>query len=655
MLQIECNGDAIRVLHNDKLVIAHDRTTPFVSVGEGSYKFRSFSDGWQMKGLVKHKSELPYGHYDKARKTLRFHNGDFSVTFSMEETEDGVLLRVQRASNKINRYWFTFPCRSGTAVYGGGAQYRSMNLRGRKIKLWQREERFSRGVLPEIDLSGDREPSGFPQATFLTDDNTYVHVDHAGYAALDFTATHRMTVETWDAPKGLLVGGVETPQQAVKHLSHALGRQPLLPQWAYDGAWMDIGGGLQSMLTQLEKAVGAKAVINTLCIRDWTGLREDTDRQVPFYDWVWNQEMYPRLPEMIHQFTVQGIRTMAYINPHFSIEGRLFSEASLKGYLLRKTEGGVAIHDMGGFMAGHLDLTNPEAVKWFKHIIKANILDMGFSGYIADLSGFLPPHVVLHSRQDPVEVHNQWPLLWAKLNREAVREAGRGQDVVFYTHAGTGGVSRESMLVETGEHSISWSRHDGLPSALTGALSLGYSGVGVSHAPIGGTHSLMSTRSKELMIRWCEYAAFTPVMRFTRIEGKHWEFGSDVETGELLARLTRVHQHIAPYMRSLLRESAAYGLPVMRSLQFCYPDEKKLLKNKDAYMLGSELFVAPVMQTKTTKRKLFLPQGNWVHVWTGQEYVGGETEVRTPLGQPPVFANANGDYMRVFSGLSHID
>ena len=67
-----------------------------------------------------------------------------------------------------------------------------------------------------------------------------------------------------------------------------------------------------------------------------------------------------------------------------------------------------------------------------------------------------------------------------------------------------------------GDQTVDWTASDGLPSSITAALSLAVSGMGLSHSDIGGytgSVALNVTRSKELLLRWAEYAAFTPLMR----------------------------------------------------------------------------------------------------------------------------------------------
>lgn len=58
-------------------------------------------------------------------------------------------------------------------------------------------------------------------------------------------------------------------------------------------------------------------------------------------------------------------------------------------------------------------------------------------------------------------------------------------------------------------------------------------------------------------------------------------------------------------------------------------------------MLGSDVLAAPVLAKKHHSRKVVIPPGKWVHLWSGSVYTGehngSEIEVLAPLGEPPVF------------------
>ena len=60
-----------------------------------------------------------------------------------------------------------------------------------------------------------------------------------------------------------------------------------------------------------------------------------------------------------------------------------------------------------------------------------------------------------------------------------------------------------------------------------------------------------------------------------------------------------------------------------------------------AYFFGDELFVCPVLKKGAEKHKVYLPDGKWVHLWTGKRYRRGVYTVPAPVGQPPVFRRAD--------------
>jgi len=67
-------------------------------------------------------------------------------------------------------------------------------------------------------------------------------------------------------------------------------------------------------------------------------------------------------------------------------------------------------------------------------------LALGISGWMADFSEYLVvENAVFHSGQSAAELHNHWPILWARLNREAVEEASKLGEILFWMRAGYAG------------------------------------------------------------------------------------------------------------------------------------------------------------------------------------------------------------------------
>ena len=113
-----------------------------------------------------------------------------------------------------------------------------------------------------------------------------------------------------------------------------------------------------------------------------------------------------------------------------------------------------------------------------------------------------------------------------------------------------------------------------------------------------------------------------------------------------------VHDALFPYLRSVTEENAETGVPAMRPLFFADPDAPEAWRRENySYLLGSELLVAPVVEPGAAERRLWLPRGSWVHLWTGEAFDGGAVTVPAPLGQPPVFYKGRGPWAPFFEEL----
>ena len=224
-----------------------------------------------------------------------------------------------------------------------------------------------------------------------------------------------------------------------------------------------------------------------------------------------------------------GIRVMSYINPFFSeTDGgkvgpgmrNLYREGVDNGFFVQSPQGGVYKMHSGSIEFCMLDTTNPKARVWMKNVMKKDMIEnSGSAGWMADFGEYLPFDAVLHSGQNAAEYHNIYPEEWARINREAVEESAlekkshlklkrqltngvdvgaksssRSKDshvtadreVVYFMRSAGLKSPAHTALFWLGDQLVSWDKHDGLKSAIVGALSGGIGGHSITHSDIGG-------------------------------------------------------------------------------------------------------------------------------------------------------------------------
>jgi alpha-glucosidase len=251
-------------------------------------------------------------------------------------------------------------------------------------------------------------------------------------------------------------------------------------------------------------------------------------------------------------------------------------------------------------------------------------------------------------------LHNQWPVLWAQVNAEAIRLRGKEDEVLFFMRAGFSGVQRHCPLLWAGDQCVDFSRHDGIGTVITAALSAGLVGNAFSHSDVGGYTSLHgNVRTPELIMRWSELGAFSPVMRTH--EGNRPDDNLQIDsTPEILshfAAMTRVHAALQPYVAFLVEQAVATGLPAQRPLFLDYPQEEESYTLQDQYLYGPDLLVAPVIEEGATERSVLIPAGQWIHVWSKQGFGRGRHQVAAPIGEPPVFYRQGSAFAELFESL----
>ena len=658
------NHTAWILRHNDTILLEASPQRPMIYVGVGQESVEMYRGNFKIEDYLSERVPL---RVTGAEETDSGWTLDLEERLRIQVMLQGELaeLSFEQLDPSINRFWLRVCADADESCYGCGEQMSYLNLRGRHFPLWTSEPGVGRDKTTYITwrsdvenkAGGDYYNTNYPQPTYVSSRKYYLHADCTAYADFDFRNEAFHELQFWAVPNRIRIEAADNWENLLYRLSEFLGRQPLLPDWIYNGVILGVQGGAERAFSLAERTLQSGVPLAGIWCQDWAGKRETSFGRRLQWDWKLNEKMYPGLPAKIREYKEHGIRFLAYNNGYLVNDGELYREAKEKGYFALAADGGDYLVDFGEFYCGVVDLTNPEAFEWYKDCIKKQILALGIDGWMADFGEYLPTDVKLFNGVSPMLEHNHWPALWARCNYEAVAESGKLGEAVFFMRAGATGSQKYCPLLWAGDQSVDFSRHDGLGTTITAALSAGMCGCGLSHSDIGGYTSLFGNRrTKELFLRWAEMAVFTPVMRTH--EGnrpdENFQVYDDEDALKQFARLAKIHVALKPYLKQLVEENATRGLPVQRPLFVHYPEDRAAYHIQTEYLFGRELLVAPVLEKEVCKWRVYLPQDSWVHLWSGAEFDGGEHLVDAPIGYPPVFYRKESEYKRLFRGLAEL-
>jgi alpha-D-xyloside xylohydrolase len=164
----------------------------------------------------------------------------------------------------------------------------------------------------------------------------------------------------------------------------------------------------------------------------------------------------------------------------------------------------------------------------------------------------------------------------------------------------------------------SYGTFESMAESLRGGLSLALSGFGFWSHDIGGFEN---TSPAGVYKRW---SAFGLLSSHSRLHGNGsyrvpWLY--DEEAVDVLRHFTQLKCRLMPYILRKAVEAHETSVPTMRPMMLEFPGDPTCRTLDRQYMFGDALLVAPVFHD--TRAEYYLPEGEWVHLLTGETRRGG--------------------------------
>ncbi|MBQ7600288.1 MAG: alpha-glucosidase [Clostridia bacterium] len=655
MVSLQYEKDHLTLLAEGEILLEHTIKKPF-AVAVKREKTYAFNRG-SVKESVSEAVRQPLVKVEQENDRIVFSGGGRRLEARLRSFENGAELEL--SGEEGWSYEFALPAYDGEAVFGGGEQYRKTNLRGEHVVNFVSEHIkastiIQKAVLPKalyVPKKHGSIGSYAPMPVFVTDRCRLIYFD------VDSDGISKFGDEKYDfifdrCPVRLTLLKGRSYEELSRSMAERIVNRQYIPEWCHSGMILGVQGGTETVLKKAFDMLDAGAAVSAVWCQDWSGENRTVMGKQVWWNWEADEKLYPGLKEAIARLNSRGVKFLGYINPYLVKDSSLYDLCRDRNWLITKKSGEVYHIKSTTFDAGMLDLTNPETVRFIKEeLIKKNMMDLGITGWMADFGEYLPIDCVLHDG-DPARLHNLWPVMWARINREAIEEFG-SEENMFFTRSGYLGIQTYAPILWNGDQHTDFTKDYGMPCVMPASFSLGFSGVTMVHCDIGGFFSFgKMRRNAEVFTRWMEMCAFSLLMRshesirpWANVQFDHEKVLPHTR------RLTNIHRELRPYIEHCAG-LAASGVPAVRP---DFWDEVSYTASRDmySYFLGEDMFVCPVFTRGSRHRSVHLPKGKWVYFWSGEEYDGGnEYRIPSPLGKIPVFYRKDSRFSQLFRGVA---
>ena len=490
-------------------------------------------------------------------------------------------------SRSVNPVFFLSP---GERIYGCGESFTSLNKVGQKVHLYVTDPQG-----PETD--GMYKPVPF----YFSNRGYGIFMHTSAPATCDFGASYigAQRLFMGDEAVDFFVFFGE-PEEILDAYTNVTGKSPMLPLWTF-GTWMSrITYFSQEEGLEIARQLRAHRIPSDVIHFDtgWFGV----DWQC---DYEFAKDRFPNPAAMLKSMKKDGFHTCLWQLPYFTPKNRYFNELVDGGMVVTNAKGGMPYED------AVVDFSNPKAVEWYQGKIGA-LIRLGVGAIKCDFGEAAPYNGLYASGRTGFYEHNLYPLRYNKALWNAVKD-NSGEGVIWARSAWAG--SQRYPLHWGGDAATN---DIGMMGDLRGGLSLGLSGFSFWSHDMGG---FVTASPEDIYRRWLPFGFLSS---HTRAHGapptEPWLISESFT--DAFRQCAEMKYKLMPYVYAQAKDCSNRGLPMVRALFVEYPEDPGAWLVEDEYMFGSQILVAPLMESGN-ERVCYLPQGKWIDYQDGKVYDGG--------------------------------
>jgi len=123
----------------------------------------------------------------------------------------------------------------------------------------------------------------------------------------------------------------------------------------------------------------------------------------------------------------------------------------------------------------------------------------------------------------------------------------------------------------------------------------------------------------------CWYLQYPPWLQYDKEKNNKGEFLSNAnELEQQVRKLLNERMSLIPYLYTAFANYHFAGTPPFRALVVDYPQDEKVFRLDDQFLIGGDLMAAPFYD-QAKQRQVYFPEGVWYDFTTNRKYEGGQS------------------------------